>query len=141
VTTPHPNEQLLREAYSALARGDLPAVGEALAENFVCHVPGRGPLAGEYRGRDRVLGVLARLSEATEGTYMIVPHDVLANEDHVVVLEKHSCEFRGHRFEGQGVAVYHVRYGKVSEVWIHPEDQQGADEFVTLIAPDVRALR
>lgn len=49
----HPNEKVLRAALDAIASGDRDAVARMIAEDVLIHVPGRGPLSGELRGRGR----------------------------------------------------------------------------------------
>ncbi len=50
------NRRFIESAYSAFARGDLAAVFQVLDERIFWHVPGRGPLSGDYRGHEEVLG-------------------------------------------------------------------------------------
>ena len=57
----HSNEDLARRGYDAFTRGDMQAVSDVFADDIVWHVGGRSPLAGDYRGKDEVLGFLAKL--------------------------------------------------------------------------------
>jgi uncharacterized protein len=58
----HPNEVLVREAMTALGRGDTDALrSQYWAEDIRFHVPGRSPLAGDYEGAAQVLGFLGRV--------------------------------------------------------------------------------
>ena len=49
------NRELVRGAYDAFARGDIPGAMAALAEDVLWHVPGRGPLSREYRALHEAL--------------------------------------------------------------------------------------
>ena len=49
----HPNTTMARGFVDAFTRGDLATVGAAFAQDAVWDLPGRGTLAGEYRGRTR----------------------------------------------------------------------------------------
>ena len=49
-------EEFLARQREMYAGGDLAAVGALLAEDVVWHVPGTSPIAGEYRGREAVVG-------------------------------------------------------------------------------------
>jgi ketosteroid isomerase-like protein len=86
----------------------------------------------------RRIAVLVPLREdffdATDRTYRIRAHDILANDDHGVVLEEHSCEFGGEPSSGRAVAVYHVRDGKITEIWSYAEDQYGSDAWEAEVA-------
>ena len=70
----------------ALERRDVVAIGELLADDAVYHFPGRGPVAGTYRGRDAVLGMFRTLVGLFDGPPEMSSHDVVASEAHVVDL-------------------------------------------------------
>lgn len=125
----HPNEQLIRTYFDAFSRGDSEALGQHLADDVVLHIPGRSSVAGEYKGREQAVGYFGRLMELTGGTFGFDPHDVLANDDHIVALVLFRAQRAGKKVEYRGTLVYHVRDGKLSEAWLSPEDQYTFDEF------------
>src|SRR5688572_18971779 len=57
-----------REMY---AGGELEPVAELLADHVVWHVPGASPIAGDYRGREAVLGYFRRRRELAGGAMEI----------------------------------------------------------------------
>ena len=125
----HPNEDLMKKGYEAFGSGDLDAVRELFADDIVWHVPGRSPLSGDYKGKEEVLGFLAKTMEMTGGTFKLDVHDVMANAEHGVVLTTATAEREGKRLTNRAVQVVHIRDGKLTESWFHPEDQYAADEF------------
>ena len=125
----HPNEDLVRRGYAAFGTGDVATLGALFADDVVWHVGGRSPITGDYKGRDEVLGFLAQLAERTGGTFRLDVHDVLANDEHVVVLVKGTGERQGKTLNDNGTQVFHVQGGKVTEQWFHPGDQTATDEF------------
>ena len=125
----HPNEDLLRKGFAAFTSGDLNAVQEFFADDIVWHVPGKSPLAGDYKGRDEVLGFLAKTMELTGGTFKLEVHDILAGDEHAVALTTATAEREGKQLNNNGVQVLHIRDGKLTESWLHPADQYAADEF------------
>jgi len=125
----HPNEDLIRAGLDAFGKGDLDAVRGFFADDIAWHSPGRNPLAGDYKGIDQVMGLFARLFELTGGTFRLEVHDVLANDEHGVVLATAKAEKGGKTLSDNGVQVFHLRDGKVTESWLHPSDQYEADEF------------
>jgi uncharacterized protein len=76
----HPNEELLRQEYSARARRDLAGLAELFADDIVWHVSGRSAIAGRYRGKDAIIAYVRRRQEFAAGTFEIEVHDVLAND-------------------------------------------------------------
>jgi ketosteroid isomerase-like protein len=127
----HPNEDLARQGYEAFARADMQQVSEFLADDVVWHVGGRGPLAGDYRGKEEVLGFLVKTMELTGGTFRLDIHDILANDEHAVVLVVARAEREGRTLEDRQVHVQHVKDGRVVEFWTHPGDQYAIDEFLS----------
>jgi len=125
----HPNEELLRRGYEAFAAGDLDTVLSIFDENIRWHVPGQSPLAGDYRGHEEVIAFFGNLVELSGGTFSVEVHDVLANDEHVVVLAVVRAERDGRSFAGMAAHVWHVAHGKAVEFWTAPTDPYGADEF------------
>src|SRR5512132_3406676 len=51
----HPNEDLVRRAFDAFAKGDVDTMRELTDQDAVWHTPGRHPLTGDYcRSRQRL---------------------------------------------------------------------------------------
>jgi uncharacterized protein len=127
----HPNEELVRRGFEAFAKGDLDTLHELFDPDAVWHAPGRGPLSGDHRGVDAILGFFARTMELTGGTFRVELHDALANDEHAVALYVARGEREGRTLEDRSVLVSHVRNGKFVETWQHSEDQYAADEFLS----------
>ena len=125
----HPNEELLSRGFEAFSKGDMGAVAALFADDIVWHSPGRGPLSGDHRGKDQVLGMFAKQAELTGGTFRVELHALLANDEHGVALTSASGEREGKAWEGKSVLVFHVREGKATEVWLHPDDLYASDDF------------
>jgi ketosteroid isomerase-like protein len=58
----HPNEALARRELEVVQAGDIAALGNLHADDFVLHYPGRNPLAGDHRGTHEFLAKLSRSS-------------------------------------------------------------------------------
>jgi ketosteroid isomerase-like protein len=125
----HPNEELTRKGFDAFGKGDMDTIRELFADDVVWHAPGRNPLSGDYRGIDEVLQQFGKVFEMTGGTFRLEIHDILANDDHVVALVHATAERSGKQFDSNGVQVFHVKNGKVTESWLHPDDIYASDEF------------
>ena len=82
----HPNGEIIKRAYNAFGRGDMPAVFGFLDEGIRWHVPGQSPLSGDYRGHDEVAGFFKKCMDLSEGTLRIDVHDIVANEFSVFAL-------------------------------------------------------
>ena len=82
----HPNERLLRREYDARAQRDDASLAAILTDDVVWHVPGRSGISGEYRGKAEVMEYVRRRRELAADTFEISVHDVLANDEHGLVI-------------------------------------------------------
>jgi len=128
-STAEANQALIERGYEAFARGDIPTVLQVLAEDIFWHVPGRGPLSGDYRGHAEVLGFFKRFMDLSEGTFRIAIDDVLAKGDRVIVLVTESARRRGREWSSPQVHAWTVKGGRATEFWQFQGDQQTEDEF------------
>ena len=122
-------DALIRSAYDAFSRGDVEGATAAFAEDISWHVPGRGPLSRDYRGRAEVLGFFVHFMELSSGTFRLEVDDVLAKGDRVVVLCTESARRGGRSWSSPQVHVWTVKDGKATAFCEYAGDQQGEDEF------------
>ena len=123
------NLQLVKALLAAFATRDWPAIRSILAQNVVFHFPGDNTFSGDYKGREQSLELLARIAAWTEGSLRVKLHDVLANEQHGVLLytvsAKHLDKVTSYRY----IDIYHFREGEIVEVWGTPLDAPDFDDF------------
>lgn len=113
----HPNEDLLRRGYQAFRSGDMATVLSILADDICWHVAGSGGFAGDYHGHQEVMGLFAKLMQASGGTFRADIHDILANDTHGVVLANVQAEKNGQPLTGREVHVWHLADGKATAYW------------------------
>ena len=127
----HLNAKAYRRTADAFRAGDMETLRGLLDDDVVWHVPERSPLAGEVRGRDSLFRWLQRLREATDGTFSLEEHDVVANDDHVVALSRMTAVRDGIPMTVEVVSVFHYRNGKQQERWLHPTDLEAWDRMLS----------
>ena len=88
-----------------------------------------GPLAGDYQGVAQVMAMFGKLHELSGGTVQHELHDVLASNDHVVVLATLRAQRAGKQLQLNVVHVIHAANGKATEVWTSSSDPAAAAEF------------
>ena len=126
----HPHVEATRRGYEAFAKGDLDTLRELLSEDIVWHVGGSNPLAGAYKGHDEVLGLFGRFAQETGGTLRIATHDILANDEHVVVLAQVTAERGGKHLDQRVTYVHHANAAhQTTEFWAFFEDSAAVDDF------------
>jgi ketosteroid isomerase-like protein len=119
-------EDRVRQANAAFGSGDL---GALQSQFVVWHVPGRGPLAGDYQGIAEVIALFSKISELSGGTARFTLHDVLANGNHMISLATITAERAGKQYQDKLVHVMQVHDGKATEVWTYAADPFAAEEF------------
>jgi len=125
----HPNEDLIRKGYAAFGAGDMATLNELFSDDIVWHAPGRNQLSGTFRGKEEVFANFQKLAELTGGAFKLDIHTVLADDEHVAVLARAMAEREGRTLDDNGVQVFHVKDGKVTEQWLYPGDVYAGDEF------------
>ncbi|MFI6925493.1 nuclear transport factor 2 family protein [Nonomuraea spiralis] len=125
----HPHITVASNTYDAIAKGDLEDLGRLLADDVVFHVPGRGPMARDYSGKDAVLGYLAELLKATTGTLRLEPESYLVGDDQIAAVLRIRGERDGRTLDDRGMQLFRIADGKISERWSFPLDPYSVDEF------------
>lgn len=122
-----PGVSIVRGSYEAFEKKDLDQLRDLLADDVVYHVPGRGPLAGTYRGKEEVAGYLAKVAGA--GTLELQPTLYLAGEGYVSVVLDIAGERGERRLDERGMQLFRLTDGKISERWSYPPESYSGDEY------------
>jgi ketosteroid isomerase-like protein len=89
------NSVIIRKAYEDFAQGNIPSVFAAFDAGITWHVPGHSPLSGDCTGHDQIGGFFQRTMLLSRGAFSIDEHNVLAENDLVVVLVTVNAERNG----------------------------------------------
>ncbi|HET7341512.1 MAG TPA: nuclear transport factor 2 family protein [Methylomirabilota bacterium] len=123
------NAAIIRKAYDDFARGDVAAVFAAFDPAMTWHVPGHGPLSGDYRGHEQIGGFFRRTMELSGGKFSIAVHHVLAKAEVVVALVTVNAERNGTRASFPEVHVWRLSNGRAIEFREYQGDEQREDRF------------
>jgi len=122
----HPNAALVREMFAAMERGDVQWLEDHTADDIVWHTGGNSRAAGVRRGKDEVRELMG--AAASPETMKVTNHDIIANDDHTVVLGTAVVTApSGKSVEYNFVNVFHIADGKVTEVWGMSENDAETD--------------
>lgn len=125
----HPNEKLIRAGFESFVSGDFTAMSDFFDDAIVLHVGGSSVLAGRYEGKAATLAWFARVAELTEGTVRLDIRDVLANDEHAIVLTTTRAKLGDRTLDEHGVVVFELRDEKVTQAWMFSDDQEKIDSF------------
>ena len=110
---------VIRTAYEAFGRGDVPAIVSLLSEDVDWRFAGPKGLA--YTGRFKKAQVAHWFADvaAVDDIQAFEPREFIAGGDHVTVLGWERCIARpsGKTFESDWVHVFTVKHGKITRFW------------------------
>ena len=125
------NIEIARKGYAAFDKQDIETVMDLLSEDVLWHGGLRGPLAGDYKGKTQVLELFGKFAQLTQGSYSADIHDILASDEHTVVVGTTHITRNGKTREDRFVDVIHPdSEGRVKEFWRLFEDEPGALAFL-----------
>jgi steroid delta-isomerase-like uncharacterized protein len=116
------NKRLVQRFYEAIDRGDLAAIDEFVADDYVDHNP--PPFPGLPKGREGLKQVFKNFLEATPGYHKI--EDQIAEGDKVVTrmtsYGKHEGDLPGAPRTGNdlkmtSITIHRIANGKLVEKW------------------------
>jgi steroid delta-isomerase-like uncharacterized protein len=121
--TPEENKALVRRFYEAIDAGDIDAMDDLVAEDYINHHP--PPFPGLDEGREGLKQAFRIFQEATPGRHDI--EDQVAEEDQVVTrLTAHGrhegdlpgpIPATGNEIHMSAVAIHRIADGKIAEHW------------------------
>ena len=119
----HPNAALARQAMELFDAGDMQALIDLIADDVVWHEIGNPePIRGKA-----ALG--ARMAGDRGNEIHTELHDVVANDDHTVVLTKATATRNGKTLEYRTAEITHMRDGKIAERWAFSDDTEAITKF------------
>lgn len=126
----HSNEDLVRQGYKAFGEGDLDTLRSLFAPDAVHSAVGNGPLAGDYKGIDAILGYYGKLFELSGGTFAAELKSTKAEGDETVVATHHDRGQRGDKTLDQDETLtFTISEGKFTKLVEDHSDQAAYDDF------------
>lgn len=122
------NATIVRTVLDEFSRGDLAAVATHFAPDAVWEVPGRGELAGEYKGPEAIVGFLARAFELSAGTLRLQVMDVLASDGGAAHVQRVTAEHPGRTLDCVEVLAHEIVDGMIVHTY-HRPDPYAIDAF------------
>ena len=126
------NSERLAEAMAAVTRGDVEDFADILlADDIVWHWPGRSSVAGDYRGRDEVIGLIRGFHQLTQGKLRVEPVDILEGDEYLMSFTHVTADQEGSHLDVMMAdAMRFGDDGRVIEYWTLSNDQKAVDAFI-----------
>lgn len=125
----HPNVMAVRRGYDAFNKGDIESLNELFEDDVVWHVPGRSPIAGDYRGRDATFAYFERLDELSGGSYQAELQIAVGDDEHVIAIDRSTATTGAASYDADELVVFRFRDGRVVEAWQAMMNLYAHDEF------------
>jgi ketosteroid isomerase-like protein len=123
------NGALIHKAYQDFAHGDVASVFGVLDPAITWHIPGHGPLSGDFTGHEEIGAFLRRTMELSGGSFRIDVERVLADGEIVVALVTVNARRNGTAASFPEVHVWRVTDGRVTAFREYQGDEQREDRF------------
>jgi ketosteroid isomerase-like protein len=123
----HPNAALVRKMTESFNSGNIQDMADMVADDIEWHEIGRAePIRGKAALAERF-----GMGSGTPPPYQITAenHDVVANDDHTIVLGKAHATKDGRTFDYKVAEIYHLKDGKITARWAFSDDTAAINEF------------
>jgi ketosteroid isomerase-like protein len=123
----HPNAALVRKMAESFNSGDMQQMTDMLADDIEWHEIGRAePIIGK-----EALAARFGMGSGTPPPYEITGgvHDVIANDEHTVVLANAHATRGGQTFDYRVAEIYHMKDGKITKRWAFSDDTAAINDF------------
>jgi ketosteroid isomerase-like protein len=124
------NAEIVRRGYAAFNSADMKTLTELFHENASWHTPGRGPLAGDHKGREATFAYFGRLAGETGGTFKATLQHVFKGDDgRVIGIHRNGAKRNGKHLDVVCCLVFELKDGRVISGREHIDDLYAWDEF------------
>jgi hypothetical protein len=123
----HPNAALVRGMTESFNSGDMQGMTDMLADDIEWHEIGRAePIIGK-----EALAARFGMGGDAPPPYQITGslHDVIANDDHTIVLANAHATRDGRTFDYRVAEIYHMKDGKITKRWAFSDDTAAINDF------------
>ena len=122
-------EDTVRRGYKAFGEGDMETLGSLYSPDVVQRQPGNNPTSGEYKGKDKVLGLYGQLFELSGGTFSVDLKSVKTQGDKVVSVHHAKGKREGKTLDVDETIEFTFSGDKISRLDVTSADQAAEDAF------------
>ncbi|PVH28693.1 hypothetical protein DDE20_10920 [Pararhodobacter oceanensis] len=125
------HEAYFRSVLTELYAGNFEPFNAAIADDYICHTPGRSSIAGDYHGTEQAEVKRPKMRALTAGSFKVRKlGDICISGDWAMVPVVVSAEAGDTKLETPAFGIWRFRGDKIVEHWEMNFDQYGFDAFV-----------
>jgi hypothetical protein len=111
----------------------MPTLGSLVAADVDWHQPGHNKLSGPHTGTEAVFGMVGGTVQDSAGTFTIDDvkdvKDIMDNGSQVAATISFSAQRDSAQMALNGVDVFTVENGQITEAWLYSSDQDAENAF------------
>ena len=125
------NVEIVKNYFSALAKGDVQTAFSNYAEDVKWHQPGNNKFSGVKVGVAQISAMIEQMMTDTQGSFQVAPAGNLMENGNFVLA---PVRFLGRKenekqLEMSGIDMFEVVDGKIIAIWLFSDDQKAEDDF------------
>lgn len=114
----------------ALGKGDIPTAFSYFSDNVKWHQPGDNQFSGLKNGANEIGKMIAGMMEVSKGTFALTPNgNLMVNGELVAMPLRFSGTIEDRKMDMNGIDLFKVENGKITEVWLFSGDQEAENTF------------
>lgn len=121
------DKKAIQQLIDAFNRRDLEPGSKLFAEDVVLHCPGKNRIAGDYLGRQALLGFWQNQFELSGESFQAEVITVCQGEGSLILVMNLSVDHDHDNYSWRRVNHYRIVEGRIVEGWIYEGDQYTAD--------------
>ena len=107
------NADLVRRGYEAFNNADMATLNEVFADDCSWHTPGKSPIAGKNKGKDKVFTQFGKYGAGTNGTFKAILKNIAVCDDGTIVtIHRNTAERNGKKLDVDCCVVFEFRDGQ-----------------------------
>ncbi len=114
----HPNVKIVNGMTTAIFDQDHDALAKTFTDDFVFHLRGPDPQAGEHAGVGGLLGVIGGWFEATDGQIELDQQFCVGADGWAAEWEHAALHRNGNTLESKNAFVYRFEGDRIAEMWM-----------------------
>ena len=118
----HPHAELLRKFYDSFVKSDLTSMLSVCSDDVTFQVPGKSKLAGKFTKATVGPQLVGKIAELSQGSFKLEIHDIMASDQHGMVLTTNTVTRNGTKHEYRAVHVWRIQNGKLLAWYEYPRD-------------------
>lgn len=117
-STTDPNVDLVNSMTAAIVGQDHDALSRIFSDDFVFHLRGPYPEAGDHHGLGGFLSVMSGIFEACEGNIDLEQRFVVGTGPWAAEWEHATLHRRGRTLHSDNSFVYRIADGRIGDMWM-----------------------